>query len=69
MGTANVSVSFDAETAEEAAGLIARWTLHEGCRVSSSFIEANPPQITDSDGSVVEAPAPEVVEVTDGEPS
>jgi hypothetical protein len=59
MATANVSVTFNAASAEEAAGLIARWTLHEGCRVSSSFTEATDPMVTDSEGSIVPMPEPE----------
>lgn len=66
MATANVNISFEAATAEEATGLISRWTLHEGCRVMTSITDAGDPMITDSDGSIVPAPPPEVVEAPSG---
>lgn len=59
MATANVIISFEAASGDEAKALIDGWTLHEGCSVSASIVETGPPSMTDEGGAIVRVPEPE----------
>lgn len=60
MASANVSVSFEAESAEEAQKLIEKWKLHEGCNVFVSVTEGAPPMQADAKGKPTVVPEPEI---------
>lgn len=63
MGSANVSVSFEATSADETAQVVAGWVINPGCTVLVSYSEMLPPGESNSDGAIVESAQPPSEEV------